>query len=148
MHIFMSTSIFTSNSSFNICYAAISMLHLQIENWQQNKYIDVNVNVQVSNFSSMSPCDQLLAEMLLEEKEEEVISSANVSIDFPTSPSNNFSYCQLRQFQVCVALIKIEFGMFSSSHPKVFILLLPKAMKGESRLFFFPYNPCGQQQTN
>ena len=113
----------------------------------QNKYIDVIVNVQVSNFSSMSPCDQLLTDMLLlEEKEEEVISSTNVTIDFPTSPSNNFSYCQLRNFQV--ALVKIEFRMFSSSHPKSIYPSFAKAMKGESRLFFFPHNPCGQQQRN
>jgi len=52
--------------------------------------------MEVLNFSSMSPCDQLLAEMLVEEKEE--VISTNVSIS--TSPSvNNFSYCQLRQFQ-------------------------------------------------
>ena len=86
------------------------------------------------------------AKMLLEEKEEEVISSTNVTIDFPTSPSNNFSYCQLRNFQV--ALVKIEFRMFSSSHPKSIYPSFAKAMKGESRLFFFPHNPCGQQQRN
>ena len=111
---FMSSPIFASNSCFNICHTAISisMLHLQskLTRKQANPntsptpfptiLLDVVANVQVLNFSSMSPCDQLLTKMLLEEKEEEVISSANVSINHPTSPSNNFSYCQLRQFQV------------------------------------------------
>ena len=53
----------------------------------------------------MSLCDQLLAKMAQEEEEEEVLST-NVSIDFSIERFNNFSYCQLRQFQVKLQIVK------------------------------------------
>ena len=52
----------------------------------------------------MSLCDQLLAKMAQEEEEE--VLSTNVSIDFSIERFNNFSYCQLRQFQVKLQIVK------------------------------------------
>ena len=42
---------------------------------------------------------------MAQEEEEEVLST-NVSIDFSIERFNNFSYCQLRQFQVKLKIVK------------------------------------------
>ena len=58
---------------------------------------------QVSNSSIMSACDKLLAKMLTEinEEGEEELVNTNLSTNLPAvNQFNNFSYCQLRPFQV------------------------------------------------
>ena len=76
---------------------------------------------------------------MAQEEEEEVLST-NVSIDFSIERFNNFSYCQLRQFQVKLQIVKKNVdNIFGVSFKKRLISFFYQiAMERKKSTIFLP----------
>ena len=107
---------------------------------------------QVSNSSIMSACDKLLAKMLTEinEEGEEELVNTNLSTNLPAvNQFNNFSYCQLRPFQVWSPSRLWEYKLltFPPWWSLIFTPFLPNG-KHENPQFPLHFNPCRPLQRN